>query len=73
MSVATSKLPQEAKPLKFDPDLAAAIGALLEPLSGKALDRAQKAVVTVRKSGICGTFHEIVAAYQAAIAKAATK
>lgn len=65
-----TKLPTDARPLIQDPDLAAAVEALLEPYSGKQLERAHTAIRKVRASAVQGTFSTIVAAYQAAIEKA---
>lgn len=64
-----SKFP-DAADLRMDPDLTAAIEELLAPHSGKALEAAQGAVVKVRRSGITGSFGELVAAYDDAITAA---
>jgi uncharacterized protein len=68
-----SKLPTEGRPPKMDPDLATALEELLAPHSGKALERAQAAVLKLRKSGAMGTFSEIVEAHRAAIEAAAAE
>jgi hypothetical protein len=71
MTTATSKLPSDQRATRFDPDLAAALEEELQPLSGKALTRAQQAVLAVRASGFQGTFGALLAEYREAIRKAA--
>ena len=67
MTTMTSKLPTNSRPLINDPDLAAALEALLEPYSGKALERAQVAVRKVATSSVQGPFAVIVDAYAEAV------
>lgn len=66
-----TKLPTDTRPLVRDPDLAAALEKELEPLSGKKLEAAQAAIRRVRASGVQGSYQDILAAYTAAIRKAA--
>jgi hypothetical protein len=66
-----TKLPTDSRPLVRDPDLATALEAILEPYTGKALERAQMAIRRVRAGGVQGSFTQIVAAYRAAIDEAA--
>lgn len=73
MSTASTKLPQDGRIMKIDPDLATAIELLLAPHSGKLLEKAQAAVLKVNRSLIQGSFGELVDAYAAAIAKATAK
>lgn len=68
----TSKLPQSTRPLKMDKDLAAALEGFLRPHTGKALERAQAAILQVRASGIALPFDQLVERYEQAIAAAVT-
>lgn len=70
MMTATSKLPRDTRTVRFDPDLAAALEGLLAPHSGKALERAQGAILQVRRSGFTGGFGDMVDKYREAIAAA---
>lgn len=64
-------LPTEPRPIRMDPDLAAAIEQLLAPYSGKKLVAAQGAVMGVyHDRSIALQFGELVERYRAAIAKA---
>lgn len=65
-----TKLPTDTRPLVQDPDLANAIEKLLEPYSGKQLEKAQAACRRVHGSNILGDFTQIVSAYETAIAEA---
>jgi hypothetical protein len=64
---ATTKLPMSDKPLILDPDLAKAIGAILEPLEGEELRVAQAAIRKVRQSGVQGSFSGMLEAYRKGI------
>ena len=66
-TTATSKLPTNERPIILDPDLAAAVEDLLQPYTGKNLERAQAAVRKVASGATQGTFSDLVAAYAAAI------
>ena len=46
-----SKLPMESRPLRMAPEIQKVVEAKLAPLTGKALERAQDAVVKVYQSG----------------------
>lgn len=70
MTAVASKLPTNERPLIQDPDLSAALEVTLEPLSGKALERAQAAIRRVHGSGVQGPFGTVLAAFQTAIAAA---
>lgn len=65
-----TKLPTDTRPLILDPDLAAAVEAMLTPYEGKKLERAQAACRKVHGSAMLGDYSQIVAAYQSAIDKA---
>jgi hypothetical protein len=65
-----SKLPTVTRPIKLDADMAKALERMLEPYSGKALERAQVAVRKVYGSGLTGTFEAMLAHYRAAISAA---
>jgi hypothetical protein len=67
MSTATSKLPTVTRPIKMEPDLAAAVERRLAPLQGKRLERAQDAVRKVYASGFQGSFSQLLARYEDAI------
>jgi hypothetical protein len=69
MTPATSKLPDT---LRFDPHLAEALEDLLRPHGGANLEKAQAAVVKLRKSGLQAPLSGLIAAYRDAI-KAAVK
>jgi len=73
MNTMTSKLPTEGRPLKMDPDLAAFLEAELAPYSGKALERAQQAIVRVRQKGVSGTWDELTTVYRDMIAVAVAR
>jgi hypothetical protein len=73
MATATSKLPRDTRAVRFDPDLAEALEELLQPFTGKALEKAQAAVVQVRRSGFTGGFTELRAEYERAIRAATAK
>jgi molybdate-binding protein len=66
-----TKLPTDTRPLVRDPDLARELEKELRPYSGEKLERAQDAIRQVRGSGIQGMFDQVLAAYKAAIDKAA--
>jgi hypothetical protein len=67
-AIAFSKLPTNETPLIRDPDLARAIDDLLQPYSGKALERAQAAVRRVAtNNGVMGVFKDLVEIYRTAI------
>lgn len=72
MTTATSKLPRDTRAVRFDPNLAEALEEMLKPFSGKALEKAQGAVLTVRRSGFTGSFEQLLTKYEHAIT-AATK
>jgi uncharacterized membrane protein len=73
MSATATKLPQSTRPLIQDMDLAAAIERMLEPLTGKSLERAQAACRRVYNAGNPGTFDAMCAEYRAAIDAAVGK
>ena len=66
----TTKLPQETRRIRMDPSLAEVIEGLLKPYSGRALERAQLAVLAVRKAGVPGVFQDLLERYEAAILEA---
>ncbi len=72
-SMPPTKLPTELQAVDFDPELSRALEGLLEPYSGKALERAQAAVLKVRASDRVGSFGEIVETYQRAIEAATAR
>jgi len=65
-----TKLPTDQRSLVRDPDLAAALEAIVDPLDGEELERAHAAIRQVRGSGVQGTFPEVLAAYESAISAA---
>lgn len=65
-----SKLPSEDRPMRIDPDLAAALEKALAPYSGERLEKAQAAVREVRSSAAVGTFGEVLDRYRSAIREA---
>jgi hypothetical protein len=71
--ITTTKLPQSTRPLIQDMDLSRAVEQMLDPLTGKALERAQAACRRVYNAGNPGTFTEMVAEYRAAIDAAVGK
>jgi uncharacterized membrane protein len=73
MTTTATKLPQSTRPLIQDMDLAAAIERMLEPLTGKTLERAQAACRRVYTTGTPGTFTDMCADYRAAIDAAVGK
>lgn len=73
MTTTASKIPTESRPLKMDPDLAAFLEVELAPYSGKALERAQQAIVRVRQKGVSGTWSELTTVYHETIAIAVAK
>lgn len=62
-----SKLPLETRPLRLPPDVARVVERLLNPLSGKKLELAQAAVLTVYTSGRQMACEQWVLAYTEAI------
>lgn len=68
-----SKLPTADRPLIQDPDLGQAVERLLQPYSGKSLERAQAAVRKVHGSAVQGPFDQVLAAYTVAIKAAVGK
>ncbi len=58
-----TKLPSDGRPMKMDPFLAEALEKELEPYTGNRLERAQKAILQVHKSGFTGTFGQLVEEY----------
>jgi hypothetical protein len=73
MTAIATKLPTSTRPLIQDMDLAAAIERMLEPLTGKSLERAQAACRRVYNTGAPGTFATMCADYRAAIDAAVGK
>ena len=73
MTTGISKLPREGRTIRMDPDLAQALEDILEPHTGKTLERAQAAIVRVRASGFQGSFGEILEAYRVAIEEAVSR
>jgi hypothetical protein len=67
MTATLSKLPTVTRPIKMEPNMAAAIERRLAPLSGKRLERAQDAVRKVYGSGFQGSFSQLLEKYEAAI------
>jgi len=65
-----SKLPMETKPIKLNPDRAAALEKLLAPYSGKRLVAAQQAALEVYQSKEPRSDEQWLADYRAAIAEA---
>lgn len=66
--MATATLPEGE--LVRDPDLNAALKAVLGEYTGKAWDRAYAAIRTVRASGLLGSYSELLTAYTKAIREA---
>ena len=60
----------EARPIRMDPDLQAAIDKVLKPYKGEAREIAEMAVMEVYHSGSEGSFAEIVASYEEAVSAA---
>jgi hypothetical protein len=54
----------------MDPDLRAAVDKVLKPYKGETLEIAEMAVMEVYHSGAEGSFDEIVATYEEAVAAA---
>ena len=65
-----SKMPTAGRALVRDPDLNVQLEKELAPLAGERLEAAQAAIRETQKSGLMGTFDQILVAYQAAIKKA---
>ncbi len=65
-----SKLPADSRPLPLDPDLSGYLEAVLAPYVGKKLEAAQRAIITVRHSGVIGSWTQMTNAYSEAIAEA---
>lgn len=63
----TTKIPQETRTIRMDPDLRKALEEILEPYSGEELELAQAAILAVRKAGRPGNFRELIAMYTSAI------
>ena len=68
-----SKLPLETRPLRMAPDVAKVVEEKLRPLTGKTLEAAQQAVLSVYRSGIVQSHEQWVAAYQDAIKHAVSR
>lgn len=62
-----AKIPPRGGPLRMMPEIASALEDLLAPFDGAELERKQAAVLAVFRSGVSGSFAEIVATYKAAI------
>lgn len=62
-----SKLPMESRPLRLAPEVARVVEKQLAPLTGKALERAQAAILKVYTSGQQMTSEQWVVAYETAI------
>lgn len=62
-----SKLPMESRPLRLAPMIAKLIEDRLRPLSGKKLEAAQAAILTVYRSGKQGSHDEWVTWYLGAV------
>jgi len=69
-----SKLPIDGSPIRLDPDLAKEVEKMLQPYTGVALERAQKAFLERHKQLLSayfmGNWADLVAQYQEAIDKA---
>ena len=72
MATATTKIPADSRSIRLDPDLAAALEKELASMSGAKLEKAQAAVLKVRRSGVTGSFARLLDVYRGAI-KDATK
>ncbi len=65
-----SELPTEQRPIRMDPELAEAIEERIKAVKPSKRDDARTAVMAVYHSGTQGTFHDVLSAYDAAIAEA---
>lgn len=68
-----NKLPLETRPLRLAPEVQKVVESRLQPLTGKRLEAAQDAILTVYRSGHQMASHQWVDAYTKAIDSAIEK